>query len=199
METYIRKSIPGYFVEFPEEIDSVYWQGKIGTTYQDFERDMWIHLSQEQVEFYHEHPYATVEEIINMALTPRTLEQAKAEKIEQIDGYNNSDAVNSFNVVKDGVTVTDWLTPDKRSNYRNSIDAAKLVGLQNLSLYVGGMAVTLPTQTAELMLAQVQLYADQCFMVTETHKAAVNALDTIEAVDAYDNTAGYPERLSFTL
>ena len=199
METYIRKSIPGYFVEFPEEIDPVYWQGKIGTTYQDFEQDKWIHLSDEQVEFYYEHPYATVEEIINMALTPRTLERAKAEKLEQIDEYNNSDTINGFDVVKDGVTVSDWLTPEKRSNYRNSIDAAKLVGLTSLSLYVGGMAVTLPTQDAELMLAQIQLYADQCFMVTETHKANVGALDTIEAVDGYDNTQGYPQRLTFTL
>ena len=57
--------------------------------------------------------------------------------------------------MKDSITVIDWLTPDKRSNYRNSIDAAKLVGLTTLSLYVGGMAVTLPTQDAELMLAQI--------------------------------------------
>ena len=134
-----------------------------------------------------------------MAITPRTLEQAKTEKLEQIDEYNNSSTINGFDVVKDGVTITDWLTPDKRSNYRNSIDAAKLVGLTSLSLYVGGMAVTLPTQTAELMLAQVQLYADQCFMVTETHKANVEALDTIEAVDGYDNTQDYPTRLTFTL
>ena len=134
-----------------------------------------------------------------MQLTPRTLEQAKEEKISQIEGYNESDAVNGFSVVKDGVTVTDWLTPEKRSNYRNSIDAAKLVGLETLSLYVGGMPVTLPTQTAELMLAQIQLYADQCFIVTETHKANVNALESIETVDAYVYETGYPEKLTFNL
>lgn len=127
----------------------------------------------------------------------RTLEQAKAEKIAEIEQYNDSDNVNEFSVVKDGVTVTDWLTPEKRSNYRNSIDAANLVGLDSLSLYVGGMPVTLPTQTAELMLAQIQLYADQCFIITEQHKAAVDALETIEAVDAYDYETGYPEKLRF--
>ena len=51
---------------------------------------------------------------------------------------------------------------------------------------------------AKMALAQVQLYANQCYGVTERHKAAVNALETIEAVEAYDFTIGYPEKLSFT-
>lgn len=202
METYIRNNVKGYYIEFNEELDANVWAGKIGSTYQDFLDGKWIHLSSEQVAFHVEHPYATIKEVLDCQLTPippRTLEQAKSEKIAQIESYNDSDSVNEFSVVKDGTTVTDWLTPEKRSNYRNSIDAAKLVGLENLSLYVGGMSVTLPTQTAELMLAQVQLYADQCFIVTETHRAAVEALDSIEAVDSYDFETGYPEKLTFTL
>lgn len=70
METYIRKNIPGYFIEFPEEIDSVYWEGKIGTTWQDFEDGKWIHLSTAQVAFYNEHPQATVKEVWDMELSP---------------------------------------------------------------------------------------------------------------------------------
>lgn len=202
MVTYIRKNISGYYIEFNEELDANVWAGKIGSTYQDFLDNKWLLLSAKQVKFHNENQQASIKEVLDMQLTPapeRTLEQAKSEKIAQIESYNDSDSVNEFSVVKDGTTVTDWLTPEKRSNYRNSIDAAKLVGLENLSLYVGGMSVTLPTQTAELMLAQVQLYADQCFIVTETHKAAVSALDSIEAVDGYDNTTGYPEKLTFTL
>ena len=49
------------------------------------------------------------------------------------------------------------------------------------------------------MLAQIQLYADQCFIVTKQHKAAVEALDSIEAVDNYDVTAGYPTKLTFNV
>lgn len=199
MKTYIRKNIKGYYIEVPEEIDAEYWEGKIGSTYEDFLYNKWILLSAEQVAFHEEYPNASVKEVIEMQMTPRTLAQAKSEKVAQIEIYNDSDAVNEFSVVKDGVTVTDWLTPEKRSNYRNSIDAAKLVGLESLSLFVGGMPVTLSTQSAEMMLAQIQLYADQCFIVTETHKAAVNALDTIEAVDGYDYETGYPEKLTFNL
>ena len=199
MVTYIRNNIKGYYIEFSEELDTTVWDGKIGTSYQDFLDGKWILLSAEQVAFHEEYPNASVKEVIEMQLTPRTLEQAKGEKISQIEIYNDSDAVNEFSVVKDGETVTDWLTPENRSNYRNSIDAAKLVGLESLSLFVGGMPVTLSTQSAEMMLAQIQLYADQCFIVTETNKAAVNALDTIEAVDAYAYETGYPEKLVFNL
>ena len=49
------------------------------------------------------------------------------------------------------------------------------------------------------MLAQIQLYADQCYMVTKQHKAAVEALDTIEGVDNFDITSGYPEKLQLSL
>lgn len=199
METYIRKSIAGYYVEYPEEIDPVYWEGKIGTTYQDFEQDKWIHLSLEQVAFHVGNPYATIEEVINMALTPETIEEAKARKISLIEEYDSSEAVNSFNVVTPDGDVSAWLTPSERSNYRSSIDAAKLVGIQDVSLYIAEIPVTLTVQTAELMLAQIQLYADACANVTKRHIIAVEALDTVEAVDAYDFTTGYPERLSFTL
>lgn len=199
---YIRKQHKGYYIETQEEIDAEYWAGQIGMTYQDFLDNKWILLSAEQEAFHNEYPYASVKEVLTMELTPapvRTLEQAKREKIEQIEQYDGSDNVNGFDVVKDGNTITAWLTPAERANYRSSIDAAELVGVENLSLYIGEMPITLPTQIAKMMLAQIQLYADQCFIVTKQHIAAVEALDSIEAVDNYDNTTGYPERLVFNL
>ena len=50
-----------------------------------------------------------------------------------------------------------------------------------------------------MALAKIQIYANQCYGVTEKHKAAVNALETVEEVEAYDFTAGYPERLTFEI
>lgn len=199
METYIRKSIAGYFAQFPEEIDETYWQGKIGTTYDDFEQDKWIHLSQEQVDFYHQNPYATIREIIAMSLTPETLDEAKAKKIKEIEAYDKSDAVNVFYVTVDGNTITHWLTPDERANYKNSVDSAEIVGREEVHPVFNGMTLTIPTKTAKLYLAQIQLYADECWMVTETHKSAVLALKTKMQVMAYDYTTGYPNILTFTL
>lgn len=199
METYIRKSIAGYFAQFPEEIDAAYWQGKIGTTYEDFEQDKWIHLSQEQVDFYHQNPYATIKEIIAMSLTPETLDEAKAKKIKEIEAYDKSDAVNVFYVTVDGNTITYWLTPDERANYKNSVDSAEIVGCEEVHPIFNGMTLTIPTKTAKLYLAQIQLYADECWAVTESHKSAVLALKTKMQVMAYDYTTGYPDKLTFTL
>jgi hypothetical protein len=62
-----------------------------------------------------------------------------------------------------------------------------------------GIQIALSVQVAKTALAQIQIYADRCFIVTEQHKAGVEALSTIEAVDGYDHTAGYPQRLVFNL
>lgn len=202
MKTYIRKSIKGYYIDFPDEIDAQYWAGKIGSTYEDFRADKWILLSDEQLAFHIEHPYATISQVISMTLpqpTERTLEDAKREKIQAIEEYDRSSFVNGFDVVSGNDTITSWLTPEERANYRSSIDAAELVGLTELSLYIGEIPVTLPTATAKLMLAQIQLYADQCFIVTKQHKSAIEAMESIEDVDNYDITQGYPTKLSFSI
>jgi len=68
MITYIRKSIKGYYIEFPEEIDATYWEGKIGSTYKDFEDGKWVPLSDEQLTFHTEHPEASVSQVLSMTL-----------------------------------------------------------------------------------------------------------------------------------
>lgn len=125
---------------------------------------------------------------------------AKMEKIRELEMYDQSDSVNEFIVTHDGqVVTTHWFEPNIRANYKNSVESAELVGLPTVSFYVGNMPLTLPTQNAKLMLAQIQLYADACYIVTQQHKAAIEALGTIEAVDAYDFTTGYPNKLSFAV
>lgn len=126
------------------------------------------------------------------------LGRAKDSKIREVERYDQSSNVNEFIVTHDGqVIITHWFEPSIRANYKNSVESAELVGMSTVSFYVGNMPLTLPTQNAKLMLAQIQLYADACYIVTQQHKAAIEALGTIEAVDAYDFTTGYPNKLSF--
>jgi len=47
------------------------------------------------------------------------------------------------------------------------------------------------------MLIALEVYAGDALNVTESHKAAVNALTTIEEIDSYDYMTGYPEKLVF--
>lgn len=202
MKTYIKKSINGYYIEFPEEIDATYWEGKIGSTYEDFVNGKWVLLSDEQLAFHTEHPEASISDVLSMTLPEpyqRTLEDAKREKIQQMEEYDKSSNVNSFNVVLGNNTISHWLTPEQRANYKNSIDAAKLLNIEEVHPVLNGTQLTMSTSMAEMALAQIQIYADRCYIVTETHKSDVNSLENIEDVDNYDITAGYPEKLNFNL
>ena len=121
-----------------------------------------------------------------------TVEDAKAAKIAEIAEYSDSDAVNSltFNGIKT------WLTPDVRANYLVSLDAAELLGETDITFVVEGVQASLPIKQVRLLLAKIQRYADACFIVTEGHKRAVRALQTVEEVESYDYTTGYPEKLA---
>lgn len=125
----------------------------------------------------------------------RTLEIAKSEKIAQITAYDTSDAVNSFTL--DGDTM--WISRDDRISLMNSTTILQNADVETTTLWYGGQKYTLPCDTLIQMLSALEVYALQCYDVTEEHKAAVNALTTIEEVDAYDYTTDYPEKLSFSV
>lgn len=138
------------------------------------------------------------EEWVEPEPTPaELLERAKQSKIAELEAYDVSDAVNGFDVTISGQTMSLWIDRETRADYRSSIEAAELLGRTEVKPVFGGQEVTLSVQMAKMSLAQVQLYANQCYGVTEQHKAAINALETVEEVEAYDFTKGYPERLDF--
>lgn len=139
-------------------------------------------------------------EWVEPAPTPQQLlERAKSSKLADIQAYDSSEEVNSFTISMNGNTMSAWLTPDKRSDYKNSLDSAELLGMTEVHPVFNGVALTIPTQTAKMALAKIQLYANQCYGVTEKHKAAINALETVEEVEAYEYKTGYPERLRFEI
>lgn len=123
--------------------------------------------------------------------TPTEIDMAKAAKIAQIAAYSDSDAVNS--ITFHGIKT--WLTRTVRDGYDTSITAAKNLGEPNVTFMVGDKEMQLPVEQARRVLDLVQRYADACFIVTERHKIAVKALQTVEEVEAYDYTKGYPEKL----
>lgn len=140
----------------------------------------------------HEKEVEKPDEETPSAEMPTDIDMAKAAKIAQIAAYSDSDAVNSltFNGIKT------WLTPNVRANYLVSLDAAELLGETDITFVVEGVQASLPIKQVRLLLAKIQRYADACFLVTERHKIAVRALQTVEEVEAYDYTTGYPEKLA---
>lgn len=127
------------------------------------------------------------------------LAQAKRQKVAELEAYDSSEEVNSFLVNIGNEAVMAWFTPEQRADYKNSIDAAELLGRDVVRPVINGREIKLPVSVAKTALAKIQLYANKCYGVTEQHKANVMALTTIEEVEAYDYHTGYPERLKFEI
>lgn len=200
MIVYIKKSCPKKFVVLDQELDNNLYSD-IGITFTDYELGCWVKLSNEQVEFYNEHPEASVEEVWSLTLHEDpsinvTLNSAKKDAIKTIELYDVSTAVNGFILNN---TICTWFTVEQRLNYKQSVEAAKLLGEDSLDFLVEGMPFTISVTNAEYMLAQIQRYADKCFIVTAQHKANINNMTSIEEIEAYDYTVGYPEMLKFEL
>ena len=121
------------------------------------------------------------------------LDVIKEEAIEQITEYDQSEDVNSFTLQGKQM----WLPKETRVGLVNSITIEKNAGKETTVLWFGGERYELPVDTALQMLSALELYALECYNVTAAHKAAVNALESVEDVVAYDYTQGYPEKLNF--
>lgn len=123
--------------------------------------------------------------------TMDALTAAKEQKIAEIDAYDASPAVNGF--VLNGSLV--WLDKATRVGLMNSTNIAKATGSANTTLWLGGERMVVPCDKAIQLLSALEMYALGCFNVTASHKAAVEAMKSIDEVLAYDYKQGYPERL----
>lgn len=132
------------------------------------------------------------EEWVEPTPTPEELlARAKANKIAELEAYDQSE-VNSFSV--NGKDM--WLDHDVRQQLRISLDALSQAGRENVTKWFDGVEYTYPIDVWYYMLGQVEVYASDALNVTESHKAAINALEDIDEVEAYE-FSGYPEKLSF--
>lgn len=123
------------------------------------------------------------------------LQQAKQDKLQEIDTYDLSSAVNGF--MLNGLLV--WLDKATRVGLMNSTTIAKAAGQETTTLWLGGLKLVVDCDKAIQLLSALEMYALECFNVTASHKAAVNELTTIEEVETYDYKAGYPKMLEMSV
>ena len=119
------------------------------------------------------------------------LQTAKQLKIAEIDAYDKSSAVNGFAL--NGAVV--WLDKATRVGLMNSTSITKAMGQPTTTLWLGESKMEVPCDTAIQLLSALEMYALECFNVTAAHKKAVSELNSIEEVEKYDITAGYPAQL----
>ena len=80
----------------------------------------------------------------------------------------------------------------------NSTRILKESGQSTTTLWLNNMCFTLSVDDIIDKLSALEQYALNCYNVTASHKNAVQSLTTIEAVNEYDITQGYPTKLDLT-
>lgn len=118
------------------------------------------------------------------------LATAKSQKLTEIEAYDTSSEVNGF--VLNGKRV--WLDKATRVGLMNSTNIAKGMGETVTTLWLGDVKLVVACDKAIGLLSALEMYALVCFNVTAAHKKAVTELQTVEEVEAYDYTQGYPEQ-----
>ena len=114
--------------------------------------------------------------------------------ISKINEYDKSSQVN-------GVTINGmytWFDKATRVGLRNSTNVLKKLGNETTSLWVNNKEITIKCDQLIDMLDKLEVYALNCFDTTSKHKRNVYQLSTIEEIENYDYTSGYPEKLTFT-
>lgn len=119
------------------------------------------------------------------------LAQAKADKVREIETYDTSSAVNEFFYQN----VPFWLPRETRVSVRSTAWIMQEAGKAEMTLWLGDVNVTLPIEQILQILSALEIYALECYNQTAMHKATINSLDSVDAVQSYDHTTGYPEKL----
>lgn len=123
------------------------------------------------------------------------LRQAKGAKIAEIEAYDTSSAVNGFKLN----SMVVWLDKATRVGLMNSTTIAKDMGNKTTDLWLNGHHLTVDCDKAIALLSALEMYALECFNVTASHKKAVEGMESVEEVEKFDVTDGYPTQLEMSV
>lgn len=118
---------------------------------------------------------------------------AKQKATRAIERYDSSSEVNIFYMQGQPM----WLDKATRAGLMLRFQSEQAIGREMTSLWYSGQMYELPLAMAFQMLYALEVYASACYDNTQRHLAAVNGLQSIEEVEGYDYTIGYPTKLEF--
>lgn len=121
------------------------------------------------------------------------LATAKESKIREVEMYDTSSSVNEFTFH----SVPMWLDKATRDGLHLRLLAEQAAGKESTTLWFGTMSFEIPVANAFQLLYAIEVYASACYDRTAAHKAAIEALASVEDVEGYDYTIDYPEKLNF--
>lgn len=121
------------------------------------------------------------------------IEDVRKNKVTEIQQFDKSKHVNSFDF--GGKLV--WLDKSTRVGLFNSISIEREVGKTETCIWLDGVKFIIQIPEALTMMNAIELYAINCYNVTQSHIAAVNAFNSVKEIESYDFKIGYPAKLSF--
>lgn len=129
------------------------------------------------------------------------LKRAKESKVREIERYDSSDSVNTCVISMGENDIHYWADKTERSSLKTAVQDCLAMGRTEyrLDLRDAGVSVNVSCEKLLQMLAGLEVYAIDCYNKTTDHIFAVNALQTIEEVEAYDFMVGYPNILTIEL
>ena len=123
----------------------------------------------------------------------KTVEDYRELKRSEIISYDKSEEVNEFYI--QGYSV--WLDKNTRVGLKLRFESELAMGKTETSLWYNNVQFPLSITNAINMLFALELYASTCYDNTQYHISEINKLSTIEEIEQYDYTTGYPEKLAF--
>ena len=133
--------------------------------------------------------------IVGVSSEADALQRAKEAVLADIEAYDTSSAVNGF--ILNGERV--WLDFELRDRVYQGNERLHRIGRTDTTLWLGDHCYNLSIEQAQNIISHIEAYAKDCYNVTAAHKAAVEKLQTVEEVLAYDYTAGYPKLLEMSV
>ena len=108
--------------------------------------------------------------------------------------HGSSEEVNVFYFDGDGV----WMSKEVRSALLSRIDAEEDKGKKTTNFVAEQLRFfNVPIPCVRKMLTELEMYAAECYDMTQSHKLAIEDLETFSGALDYDYKDGYPEPLSF--
>lgn len=120
------------------------------------------------------------------------VDEVRARVLAEIEAYDKSENVNGFTY--NGKTL--WLSKEERLSLIDRFGRELEEGVEQTNLFYGGEAIPLAPADALILVKMVSSYADKCFDQTQKHLNNVNRLSTVEELEGYDYTTGYPDKLN---
>ena len=121
--------------------------------------------------------------------------RSRHQKRNEILDYDSSSDVNVFYI--NGHYV--WLDKATRAGLMLRFDSEQAMGKEYTTLWYNGVQFAMSIAQGKQMLYAIENYASACYDNTQLHLSVLSTLQTIEEIESYDHTTGYPEKLNFNL